>query len=111
MTISFIKNMNEFDAALKESKLVLAFFFASWSGPDRFISPIIEEFAESKNYKSKIKFIKINIDETEDVAVKHKIKAMPTFILFKNGIENQIIMGSDQGKIQKMLDDALLPSS
>ena len=74
-------------AALKEElnaagdKLVVVDFFATWCPPCKMIAPRIEEWeAEMSN----VKFLKVDVDEAEDVAAHYQISAMPTFIFIKN---------------------------
>ncbi len=71
------------DEVLKSEKPVLVDFWASWCGPCKMIAPIFEELAEE--YKDKLKFGKVNVDEQASLAVKFRVTSIPTLILFKNG--------------------------
>ncbi len=68
---------------LKEEKLVLVDFWASWCGPCQMLAPVLSQFAEE--YKDKLKVGKVNVDEQRDLAIKYNITSIPTLILFKNG--------------------------
>ena len=63
-------------------KLVVIDFFATWCGPCKMISPKIEAMAGEM---SNVVFIKVDVDEAEDVAQEYNISAMPTFVFLKNG--------------------------
>lgn len=67
---------------LNSEKPVLVDFWASWCGPCRMLSPIVDEIAEEVQT---IKVGKINVDEQQDLAGKYGVMSIPTLILFKNG--------------------------
>ena len=77
-------SMSDLETQLKEAgdKLVVIDFFATWCGPCKMISPVLEEMEAQM---SNVKFLKVDVDEAEDVAVHYQISAMPTFIFIKNG--------------------------
>lgn len=62
---------------------VLVDFFATWCGPCKMMSPIVEELA--KEMEGKAKVYKVDTDEEQDLAIKYGIMSIPTFIVFKNG--------------------------
>ncbi len=85
-----------FDQEVLQSKTpVLVDFWASWCGPCRFVSPIVEELA--KEYKGKLKVGKLNVDENQETAGKFGIMSIPTVMIFKNGNPVKTIIGA-QGK-------------
>ena len=67
---------------LNSEKPVLVDFWASWCGPCRMLSPIVDEIAEEVQT---IKVGKVNVDEQQDLAGKFGVMSIPTLILFKNG--------------------------
>ena len=63
--------------------LVLVDFWAEWCGPCKQVGPILEEIANE--YESKIKILKINIDENPQTPQKYNVRGIPTLMIFKNG--------------------------
>ena len=96
---------SEFDEFVREG-LVLIDFHADWCMPCLMMAPVISELSEK--FKGKIKFGKVNVDETQDIAQKFKIMAMPTFILFKDGEKIEQFVGAMpiedlENKLEKFL--------
>ena len=71
-----------FDELIND-ELVLVDFFATWCGPCRMLSPIIEEVANEEN----VKVIKVDVDKHEDLAKRFGIMSIPTVIVVKKGEE------------------------
>lgn len=84
---------DNFEAEVQNSDLpVLTDFWASWCGPCRMISPIVEEIAEEQT--GKIKVGKINVDEEQELASQFNVMSIPTLIFFKNGNVEQTLVGA-----------------
>ena len=77
-----VKSENFESEVLNSEKPVLVDFWASWCGPCRMLSPIVDEIAEEVQT---IKVGKVNVDEQQDLAGKFGVMSIPTLILFKNG--------------------------
>ncbi|KAI9713042.1 MAG: Cytoplasmic thioredoxin isoenzyme 2 [Bogoriella megaspora] len=83
----------EFDEALAEKdKLMVLDCFATWCGPCKVIAPQVVKFSDI--YKT-ARFYKLDVDEVPDVAQELGIRAMPTFILFKNGEKVGEVVGAN----------------
>lgn len=75
---------------LKSDKKVLVDFWASWCGPCRMLSPIIDEIAKETD---KVKVGKVNVDEESDLATQFAVMSIPTIILFENGKPIKQVVG------------------
>ncbi len=74
----------EFDADVTQaSPPVVVDCYATWCGPCRELAPIVDNLADE--YAGKIKFYKVNVDESPKVAQRFDIQAIPTLLFFKNG--------------------------
>ncbi len=73
-----------FEAEVVKSAIpVVVDFWAEWCGPCRMIAPVLKELA--KDYKDKLKLVKINVDEEPDLASRFGIQSIPTLLFFKGG--------------------------
>lgn len=69
---------------LNSDKKVLVDFYATWCGPCKIISPIIEEVAKEN---SEVKFVKVDIDANQELAEKYEVVYIPTLVVIENGKE------------------------
>ena len=82
----------QFEAEVVQSPLpVVVDFYATWCGPCKRLSPMLDELAGPLT--SKIKFVKINVDEAPNLSQRFGIQAIPTLIFFKNGNVADKLMG------------------
>ncbi|KAK6493252.1 thioredoxin-like [Huso huso] len=97
-----IEDKDQFDKALKNagSKLVIMDFTATWCGPCKSISPFFYALAEK--YKDVV-FLKVDVDEAQDVAEACQIKCMPTFQYYKNGKKIDEFAGSNRETLEQKL--------
>ncbi|MEO6862452.1 MAG: thioredoxin [Microcoleus sp.] len=86
------KQFNSFEELLSSSELpVLVDFYATWCGPCQMMVPILEQVSDQT--KDKLMVVKIDTDKYEQLASQHHIYALPTLVLFKNGVEVDRIEG------------------
>ena len=102
MSVINLNEKNFEEEVLKSEKKVLIDFWASWCGPCRMMSPVVDEIAGEM--KDSVKVCKINIDEEQNLAVKYNVMSIPTFVVLKNGKEVGRTVGvQDKQEIIKML--------
>lgn len=90
--MNLVTDKHSFEETVLKSKTpVLVDFYADWCTPCKMMSPIIEEIA--KDFKDKIMVLKINIDESPDIAQKYSVMSIPTIILFKDGEPKKASVG------------------
>ena len=69
-------------------------FWAEWCGPCKFMEPIIEEV--EKELHGRVTFEKINVDENQEMAARHGVMSIPTYIIIKDDKEVERIIGATQ---------------
>ncbi len=79
--IEYINDQNKFDEFIKEGT-VLVDFFATWCGPCKMLSPVIEQVEREQQA---LKVVKVDVDEAPMIAAKYGIQAIPTLYLLKDG--------------------------
>ena len=84
-TVSFKKEI------IDSKKPVLVDFWAEWCGPCRMLTPTIDKIAEA--YKDKIKVVKINTDDSPEIASEYHINAIPSVFIFMNGTPVEQMVG------------------
>ena len=68
---------------INSEKPVFVDFWAEWCGPCRIVSPTVEEL--SKDYEGKVNFVKVNVDDNNELASKYNVFSIPTLAIFRNG--------------------------
>ena len=78
-----IENAEQFQKeVIEENGIVFVDFYATWCNPCKVMSPIIEEIA--KEHKD-VKFVKVDVDNNEELAIKYNVMSIPTMFIIKNG--------------------------
>jgi thioredoxin 1 len=96
-----------FDAdVLKSDTPVLVDYWAEWCGPCKMIAPILDEVA--KDYDGRLRVVKVNVDENQEITAKYGIRGIPTLKLFKNGEEVATKVGAlSKSQLTAFLDNSL----
>lgn len=96
--------MNEFNELINQDKPTLVDFFATWCGPCKMQSPILEDV--KKRVGDEANIIKVDIDKNRDLAAQYNVRSVPTIILFKNGMAVWRTVGLQQADVlEKMVRD------
>ncbi|KZF24781.1 thioredoxin [Xylona heveae TC161] len=91
----------EFASLVSSSAIVVADFYADWCGPCKTIAPMYEELSARLSRPNKITFVKVNVDNQQQIAQTYGITAMPTFKVFKNGNVVSTVQGADPRKLSE----------
>ena len=78
-----IATNTNFDGLLESEKLVIVDFWATWCGPCRMLSPVLDEVEEEM--ADKIAVVKVNVDDADEIAMRYRIMSIPTLVFVKNG--------------------------
>lgn len=93
---------NQFKSVVLESeKPVLVDFFATWCGPCRQMSPILDQVSEER---SDVKIVKVDVDENQNLAAEYGVMSIPTLIYFKGGkAVSQAVGARSKASLEMML--------
>ncbi|MFA6844115.1 MAG: thioredoxin [Sphaerochaetaceae bacterium] len=101
MSVNAIHTKDFTSYVLSSDKPVLVDFWASWCGPCRMLSPVVEQIAEEH---PEIKVGKVNVDEEPELARQYQIMSIPSLLLFKNGKVAATSMGvRPKAMIERMI--------
>ena len=99
MGVQVISSYDQFKQVTGGDKIVVIDFWATWCGPCKMIGPVFEKISETKAGET-LGFYKVDVDEQSQIAQEVGIRAMPTFIFFKNGEKVETVVGADLNKLQ-----------
>ncbi len=91
---------------LKSGVPTVVDFYADWCGPCRMVSPVVEDLANE--YNGKLSFLKLNVDENQDIASKYEIFSIPTLLIFKGDrIIGQHVGATSKDVLKKFIEKSL----
>ncbi|EFR03621.1 thioredoxin [Nannizzia gypsea CBS 118893] len=105
MGVPAIEGLAKFNEIINSGKVVAIDFWATWCGPCRTISPVFETLSTKH---TDIEFYKVDVDAEADIAQEVGIRAMPTFIIFKDGMKQGELVGANPQHLEAMLHKASL---
>jgi len=86
-----VTTVNFDSEVLQSTQPVLVDFWAAWCAPCRMLGPTVERLAEQ--YAGRVKVVKVDVDENQDLAARYQVFSIPTVVLFHNGREEQRWVG------------------
>ena len=100
-------NTGSFEKVVLQSAVpVLVDFYATWCGPCKMLTPVLEDLA--KSYEGRAAIVKVDVDESQDLATQYGISAVPALLVFQNGqVMNQTVGFQSRKDLAAMLDKAM----
>jgi len=94
-------NEDQFEPFVQRTELpVLVDFWAPWCGPCRAMAPHFERAAQQ--LKDRVRLVKVNTEDAPGLAARYNIRAIPTLVLFRNGVEQKRMSGAlDAGALER----------
>ena len=98
-----VKDMDDFNNQLSAAgiKLVVVDFHATWCGPCKMVAPHLEEMSKTME---EVVFLKVDVDDCEDIAAEYKITAMPTFLFIKSKAKVADLTGANVEKLKELVN-------
>ncbi|KAG0003848.1 hypothetical protein BGZ80_007990 [Entomortierella chlamydospora] len=100
MTVTAINSLEEFHELINSGKRVVIDFWATWCGPCRVISPVFEKLSDAN---PDVEFRKVDVDEQSAIGEEVGIRAMPTFISFKDGKKVDEVVGANPANLENLI--------
>lgn len=89
-TVAYIQE-NEFDSLLSAEKVLVVDFTATWCGPCRLVSPLMDQLADQ--YKGRVKVVKVDVDNNKPIFKRFGLRSIPAVLIFKDGELAETIVG------------------
>jgi thioredoxin 1 len=107
MGITKVSDTKTWETDVIQSSLpVFVDFWAEWCGPCRMVSPVVEELASE--YDGKVNFVKVNVDEANELASKYNVFSIPTLAIISKGqVVSQQVGAASKESYKNMIDKAL----
>ena len=105
-TVTTISGSKFQDEVVRSTLPVVVDFYADWCGPCKIISPVIHKLSEE--YQGKVKFVKVDTDANQELAMQFGIMSIPTVMFFAKGKVEDIVIGAVPSTVLKSKVDALL---
>ena len=108
-TVTAIQSSNFQDEVVKSSEPVLVDFYADWCGPCKIIEPVIHKLSEE--YSGKVKFVKVDTDANQELAMQFGIMSIPTVMFFSKGKVQDVVVGAVPAAVLKTKLENLVKAS
>ncbi|MET7890003.1 thioredoxin family protein [Streptomyces mirabilis] len=97
MAVIEVTNAEQFDELLRANAKAAVMFTATWSGPGKLMSPVFTHL--SGEYQD-IVFASVDVDQVSPVAQKYSIRAMPTFVFFRDATKSDDMTGANKPELE-----------
>lgn len=102
-----IDNKTEFEKLCSENRFVLVDFSAEWCGPCKRLKPLLEQLNESFR---DVKFVKVDVDENQELAMSHNVTAMPSIMFYVDGkLQTEFVRGVDINSVERYCNKFFTP--
>ena len=99
----------EFKQMLAEKKTFLADFYATWCGPCKALAPVLNELAADYQYKDRIDFYKVDIDQEQELAAVFGVRSVPTLLFIPlSGMPQMMTGGRPKSDLKRIIDEVLM---
>ena len=107
MAVKQVSDTKSWETDVMSSSIpVFVDFWAEWCGPCRMVSPVVEELSEE--FSGKVDFVKVNVDQANEIASKYNVFSIPTLAIFSKGqIVAQQVGAASKESYKNMIDRAL----
>ena len=102
MAVRAITTVLEMRSVISQPKLTVVDFFATWCGPCKMIAPQLNDMAAKK---PNVNFLKVDVDQAQELAAEYQISAMPTFMCFKDGQKVGELQGADINRLTQLIEE------
>eukprot|EP00520_Triparma_pacifica_P002957 CAMPEP_0118654750 /NCGR_PEP_ID=MMETSP0785-20121206/12557_1 /TAXON_ID=91992 /ORGANISM="Bolidomonas pacifica, Strain CCMP 1866" /LENGTH=103 /DNA_ID=CAMNT_0006547433 /DNA_START=19 /DNA_END=330 /DNA_ORIENTATION=+ len=99
--VKMCTSASDFASEISKSCLTVCDFTATWCGPCQMIAPI---FAKLSDEYGGVNFVKVDVDELDDVAQEQGVSAMPTFMFYKDGVKVDDFCGASEGMLKERIE-------
>lgn len=102
--VAAVKSLAEFKELTAKDKVTVVDFHATWCGPCKQIAPFVDRL--EKDHTDAV-FVKVDVDEVSDVAAECGVRAMPTFMIFRNDEKVSEVVGANPAALKAAVVSAL----
>ncbi|CAK7229851.1 hypothetical protein SCUCBS95973_007371 [Sporothrix curviconia] len=102
-----ISSSQQWRQVTSANSIVVTDFYADWCGPCKMIAPTFESLANKHAKPNRIAFAKVDVDSLRDIAQQYGVRAMPTFVILRNGSVHETIQGANPPALTAAVEKAV----